>query len=79
MILSDISVEELVSLLAKELKPLLTNTVPAIAKSDTDEMLSIDDTAKYLKLSKSTIYTLVSKSELPSMKKVRGFTFLRMS
>jgi excisionase family DNA binding protein len=37
--------------------------------TDTDELLTVQDTAKFLSLSVPTIYSLTSKGELPVMKR----------
>ncbi|MEZ5174568.1 MAG: helix-turn-helix domain-containing protein [Bacteroidia bacterium] len=38
-------------------------------KSDSDELLTVEDTAKFLSLSVPTIYGLISKGDLPMMKR----------
>ncbi len=38
-------------------------------KSESDELLTVEDTAKFLSLSVPTIYGLISKGDLPMMKR----------
>jgi hypothetical protein len=38
-------------------------------QTETDEILTVPDTAKFLSLKISTVYTLISKGELPVMKR----------
>ena len=45
---------------------------------ETDELLTVQDTAKFLSLSVPTIYTLISKGELPVMKRSKRCYFSRV-
>lgn len=52
--------------------------LPAVEKaSDQDVIMTINEAALLLKLSVSTVYTLVSKKELPFMKKRKRLYFSR--
>lgn len=42
---------------------------------ETDELLTVQDTAKFLSLSVPTVYTLISKGELPVMKRSKRCYF----
>ena len=42
-----------------------------------DELLTVQDTAKFLSLSVPTVYTLISKGELPVMKRSKRCYFSR--
>lgn len=44
-------------------------------KPEADELLTVQDTAKFLTLSIPTVYGLVSRSEIPSMKKGKRLYF----
>jgi len=58
----------------KEL-PLTTNQQPT---QETDQLLTVKETAKFLKLSVPTIYSKVSKGELPFMKRSKRLYFSKM-
>lgn len=56
-----------------ENKPLPTqNSIPA-----PEELLTVEQTAQFLNLKKSTIYTMVSRGELTSLKRSKRIYFLR--
>ena len=44
----------------------------------TDELLTVQDTAKFLSLSVPTVYTLISKGELPVMKRSKRCYFSKV-
>ena len=44
-------------------------------QSESDELLTVQDTAKFLSLSVPTVYTLISKGELPVMKRSKRCYF----
>lgn len=44
-------------------------------QSNSDELLTVQDTAKFLNLSVPTIYSLISKGELPVMKRSKRCYF----
>ncbi|MDX2190512.1 MAG: helix-turn-helix domain-containing protein [Bacteroidota bacterium] len=43
-----------------------------------DELLTVQDTAKFLSLSVPTVYTLISKGELPVMKRSKRCYFFKV-
>ena len=45
---------------------------------ETDELLTVQDTAKFLRLSVPTVYTLISKGELPVMKRSKRCYFSKV-
>jgi excisionase family DNA binding protein len=45
---------------------------------ETDELLTVQDTAKFLSLSVPTVYTLISKGELPVMKRSKRCYFSKI-
>lgn len=46
--------------------------------SETDELLTVQDTAKFLSLSVPTVYGLISKGELPVMKRSKRCYFSKL-
>ncbi|PCJ67505.1 MAG: DNA-binding protein [Bacteroidetes bacterium] len=48
-----------------------------IFKDDSDQVLTVEECAVFLHLSKATIYTKISKGELPVIKKAKRCYFLR--
>lgn len=46
-------------------------------KTDDDEVLTIDELATYLKVSKSTLYKLAQEGKLPGQKIGKHWRFLR--
>lgn len=47
-------------------------------QSETDELLTVQDTANFLRLSVPTIYGLISKGELPVMKRSKRCYFSKV-
>ena len=47
-------------------------------KSETDELLTVQDTAKFLTLSVPTIYGLISKASIPCMKRGKRVYFSKI-
>lgn len=47
-------------------------------QAETDELLTVQDTAKFLSLSIPTVYTLISKGELPVMKRSKRCYFSKV-
>jgi excisionase family DNA binding protein len=47
-------------------------------QSQSDELLTVQDTAKYLSLSVPTVYTLISRGELPVMKRSKRCYFSKV-
>jgi excisionase family DNA binding protein len=46
-------------------------------EADTDELLTVQDAAKFLSLSVPTVYGLISKGDIPVMKRSKRCYFLR--
>ena len=59
-----------------ELKNLLLVKQPN-SQQETEELLTVEDTAKFLSLSVPTIYGLIHKGELPVMKRSKRCYFLK--
>ena len=57
-------------------KLLLEKTNPP--QSESDELLTVQDTAKFLSLSVPTVYGLISKGELPVMKRSKRCYFSKI-
>ena len=49
-----------------------------IAQPEVDELLTVQDTAKFLTLSVPTVYSLISKGELPVMKRSKRCYFSKI-
>ena len=47
-------------------------------QSETDELFTVQDTAKFLRLSVPTVYGLISKGELPVMKRSKRCYFSKI-
>jgi excisionase family DNA binding protein len=47
-------------------------------KAETDELLTVQDTAKFLSLTVPTVYSLISKGELPVMKRSKRCYFSKV-
>ena len=58
-----------------ELKKLLTHSKEEKTQEPTEKLLSVQETAKFLNLSVPTIYSKVSKRELPFMKRGKRLYF----
>ena len=54
------------------------NPQPQPGKSESDELLTVQDTATFLSLSVPTIYGLISKGELPVMKRSKRCYFSKV-
>ena len=73
--ITQISATELESIIEGSIKKFLSVQKPDIQKTDTDELLTVQDTAKFLRLSVATIYGLIHKGELPVMKRSKRCYF----
>jgi excisionase family DNA binding protein len=57
----------------------LKNTpIEQVGTVEKDELLTVQDTAKFLSLSVPTVYTLISKGELPVMKRSKRCYFSKV-
>lgn len=72
--ITQISATELETLIEGSLKKFLLSQKPVDQKT-TDELLTVQDAAKFLRLSVPTIYGLIHKGELPVMKRSKRCYF----
>jgi len=61
-----------------EIKRLLQEKSNPGPQPETDELLTVQDTAKFLSLSVPTVYGLISKGELPVMKRSKRCYFSKI-
>ena len=61
-----------------ELKKLMLDRSSKETTTEQEEVLTVDDAAKFLKLSKATIYSLTSKGLIPYMKKSKRVYFSKL-
>lgn len=68
-----------------ELETLIENSIKKVLRTQQteqqpvkDELLTVQDTAKFLSLSVPTVYTLISKRELPVMKRSKRCYFSKL-
>lgn len=77
-----------ISLPIEDLQTVITDCVNSCLKNnkqnstqntpEADELLTVQDTAKFLSLSVPTVYTLISKGELPVMKRSKRCYFSKV-
>ena len=65
---------ELEALIEASIKKVLTTNQPT-PTAPTDELLTVQDAAKFLSLSVATIYGLIHKGELPAIKRTKRVYF----
>ncbi len=75
--ITQISAPELETLIENSIKKVLSGQIQSISK-ETDELLTVQDAAKFLSLSVPTIYGLISKNELPVMKRSKRCYFSKI-
>jgi excisionase family DNA binding protein len=69
---------------APELESIIENSIHRVLAKQTkndskfDEFLSVEETASFLKLSVQTIYGLISRNAIPSMKRSKRVYFSKM-
>lgn len=73
--ITQISASELESIIEGSIKKFLSGQKQEIQKTDTDDLLTVEDTAKFLHLSVPTIYGLIHKGALPVMKRSKRCYF----
>jgi excisionase family DNA binding protein len=73
--ITQITPPELESLIENSIRKILSSKAPDYPQSVNDEMLTIQQAAQLLVLSVPTIYGLVSRSEIPCMKKGKRLYF----
>ena len=74
--ITQISTTELETLIEGSLRKILLSQ-QTVEPTPTDELLTVQDTAKFLHLSVPTIYGLIHKGELPVMKRSKRCYFSR--
>ena len=74
--ITQISTTELETLIEGSLRKILLSQ-QTVEPTPTDELLTVQDTAKFLHLSVPTIYGLIHKGELPVMKRSKRCYFLK--
>jgi len=75
VVFTQLSVSEIRQLFREELQACFAGINSLNSKTPEDELLTINETAKFLSLSVPTIYSLVSKSQLPVNKKGKRLYF----
>lgn len=77
--ITQISPNELTDIIRATVAETVTNVLhrQTSSRQPTDEILSVDEAAAFLRLAKQTVYELNSKGELASMKKGKRLYFLR--
>lgn len=78
MIIVQLESEQLDSLIQNAVRKVISETPKAEQSTETDELLTVQDTAKFLSLSVPTVYTLISKGELPVMKRSKRCYFSKV-
>jgi excisionase family DNA binding protein len=75
LVFTQLSVPEIRLLLRQELETYFATKDPNPTQKATDQLLTISQVAEFLSLSVPTIYGLVSRSEIPCMKKGKRLYF----
>ena len=79
VVFTQLSIAEIRQLFRQELEGYFTTHKPLASKDpDTDELLTVQDAAKFLSLSVPTVYGLISKKELPVMKRSKRCYFSKV-
>jgi excisionase family DNA binding protein len=78
MIIVQLDSEQLDSLIQNALRKVISENPKAEQPTETDELLTVQDTAKFLSLSVPTVYGLISKGELPVMKRSKRCYFSKV-
>lgn len=73
--ITQISAPELETLIEKTISKVLSSSQPTPSQTETDQLLTISQVAEFLSLSVATVYGLVSRSEIPCMKKGKRLYF----
>ena len=72
--ITQITPPELESLIENTLRKILS-IQPTVTKEEQEELLTVKGAAEFLRLSVPTIYTLISKGEIPVMKRSKRCYF----
>lgn len=79
VVFTQLSIAEIRQLFRQELEGYFTTHRQVASKDlDTDELLTVQDAAKFLSLSVPTVYGLISKKELPVMKRSKRCYFSKI-
>src|SRR5690606_37667387 len=76
VILQGITAEDLSKLIAKEIRKVLSDAIPQPEQSEAkDRLMTVQEASDFLQLSVPTIYSKVSRRELPFMKRSKRLYF----
>jgi len=75
LVFTQLSIPEIRQLFRQELQTFFENHPPTTSPVETDELLTIQQAADFLKLSVPTIYSLVSRSAIPVNKRSKRLYF----
>ena len=79
VVLSTRNIDDFISDVANEVvKKINLNVTQQLQPTETDELLTVQDTAIFLSLSVPTVYTFISKGELPVMKRSKRCYFSKV-
>lgn len=78
MIILQLDSEQLSSLIQNAVRNVMGDAPNQTTQPETDELLTVQDTAKFLSLSVPTIYGLIHKGELPVMKRSKRCYFSKI-
>jgi excisionase family DNA binding protein len=78
MIIVQLESEQLDSLIQNAVRKVISENPKAEHPPETDELLTVQGTAKFLSLSVPTVYGLISKGELPVMKRSKRCYFSKV-
>jgi len=73
--LIDVTLEQLQSLIKNTVQQCIADALPEQNRPEKDELLTVQQAADFLNLTVPTIYTKVSKNELPFMKRSKRLYF----
>lgn len=74
LVFTQLSIPEIKQLFRQELENYFANQQPPKTE-EADQLLTIDEAAEFIKLSKPTVYSLVSRKEIPHSKKGKRLYF----
>lgn len=77
MIILQLDSAQLDSIIQDAVRAALTNAQGQAAAPDPNELLTVQQAAEFLRLSVATVYSLISKGELPVMKRRKRCYFSR--
>jgi excisionase family DNA binding protein len=74
-ILTQLTVEELRQIFREEFSLFLASKPTDISSNPSEEILSLEEARSYLKMARSTLYNLVNRKGIPSMKRGKKLYF----